>query len=148
MIKLTIPGIPQPKQSSRFRIAKMNNGRSIPVSYQTKEVKDNERSIKMIINEQLPQDFKPFTKGVIVKKLHYVFPPLKTASKQQLFLIDCGQIIYKTTKPDLTDNLQKGLFDAMEGIVFMNDSQVCSIYDLKKYYGYNPRIEIELEELS
>jgi Holliday junction resolvase RusA-like endonuclease len=24
--------------------------------------------------------------------------------------------VYKTTKPDLMDNLQKGLFDAMEGV--------------------------------
>jgi Holliday junction resolvase RusA-like endonuclease len=58
-----------------------------------------------------------------------------------------GGIIYKHTRPDLTDNLAKGLFDAMESVVFINDSLIVSLDDVKKYYGIQPRIEIELEEI-
>ena len=146
-INLVIPGIPQPKQSARFRAVK-NGNKSFVKSYQKKEVKENERNIKYEIRSQLPVGFIPFQNGIKVNKLHYIFPPLKGFSKKKMQEIVDGAIIYKDTKPDLTDNLQKGLFDAMEGLVFLNDSQVCELNNVKKYYGFQPRIEIELEEVN
>jgi Holliday junction resolvase RusA-like endonuclease len=113
--------------------------------WQPNEVQENERSIKLIIKEQLPEDFQILKDEVIINKLHYIFPPLKSFSKKILNDIAAGKIIYKTTKPDLDSNLNKGLFDAMEGIIFLNDSQVCEIKDMKKYYGFEPRSEIEIQ---
>ena len=143
-LKFIIPGIPQAKQSARFRIAGQGNKRFI-MSYQKKEVKDEERSIKLIIKEQLPAGFQMLTCGVRITKLHYIFPPLKTFNKKIMWQLQQGQIVPKTTKPDLSDNLNKGLFDAMQGIVFANDSQVYEMDNLRKYYGLEPRTEVEIE---
>jgi Holliday junction resolvase RusA-like endonuclease len=141
-MKLTILGEPKPKQSARFYKA----GRFVK-SYQTKDVKQNESNIRAQIIEQLPKGFIPFDKPIRVTKLHYVFPIPKSFTKTKLRKIQMGGIIYKHTRPDLTDNLAKGLFDAMESVVFINDSLIVSLDDVKKYYGIQPRIEIELEEI-
>lgn len=146
-LRIKIPGIPQPKQSARFRAIKAGDGRTFMSSYQSKAVKDNERNIRYEIRSQLPEGFVPFTRGVVIHKLHYIFPPLKTFSKSTLRDIEEGRICPKTTKPDLTDNLSKGLIDAMQGIIFLNDSQICEMHDVKKYYGKVPGILIELEEI-
>ena len=60
--------------------------------------------------------------------------------KRRIFqkTIDNNEIVYKTTKPDLPDNLNKVLFDAMESIVFINDSQVCHVKEMMKIYGNQP----------
>lgn len=144
LLKLIIPGTPTPKQSARFRIAKTKTGKQYIHSYQTKDIVEDERSKKIIIKEQLPEGFEIIQGAVIVSKLHYIFPPLKSFSKKTLEQIKQEYIIYKTTAPDLDSNLNKSLFDAMQGIVFLNDSQVCDINNLKKYYGFEPRTEIEI----
>lgn len=146
-ITLFIPGIPQPKQSVRSRI--VNAGDKSYVShYQSKEVKEAEKNIRSIVITQLPSGFLPFSKGVVITKLHYSFPPLKSFSKKSLARIESGEGIVKTTKPDLTDNLNKGVFDALQGLVFINDSQICGLNNCKKFYSNSPGISLVMEELD
>lgn len=139
-LTFTILGIPQPKQS--FRIA-VRNG--FAVKYQKKEVVENERNIKYEIASQLPKGYIPTRDKVIIKELIYTFPPTSSMKKKDLQTIENGGIVYKTTKPDLTDNLNKGLFDALQGLVFINDSQICEIRNAKKIYGLVPSIKIVME---
>jgi len=49
---------------------------------------------------------------------------MKNLRKKEMSMLEAGEIIYKTTKPDLSDNLSKGLIDTMQGNVFLNDSQI------------------------
>jgi len=140
-MRIIIYGDPKAKQSAKFaKIGKFIN------SYQPKSVVQNEKNIRAQVLEQLPEDFRPFTENVIVTKLHFVFSPLKGFSKKKLKLIEDGALIYKNTKPDLTDNLSKSLFDAMEGVVYDNDSRIVAMDNLKKYYGFRPRIELDISE--
>lgn len=53
--------------------------------------------------------------------------------------------IYKYTKPDLHDNLNKALFDALEGVIWERDQNVVSINNLKKYYDKEDKIIIKIE---
>ena len=145
MLKLTILGIPKPKQSARFRIVK-GKGKSFVSSYQKKEVKDYERNLAFDVKSQLPKGFVPYDCPIGVKVL-FVFPPLSSWSKKKLAELDKGKTIYKDKKPDLTDNLMKGAMDSLEGIVFVNDSRICEVQS-KKIYGAVPRIELEFWELS
>ncbi len=145
---LIIPGIPKPKQSARFAYRPTKDGKGFIHKYQKKEVVDNENNIKSIVILQLPEGFQPFSGPIKINKLHYIFPPLKSFKKSEISFIQTGGLIYKSTKPDLTDNLQKGLFDALEGIIFYNDSQVCWMDNVKKYYGLKPMIILEIEEIN
>ena len=49
-----------------------------------------------------------------------------------------------SSKPDL-DNLLKLLCDALNGIVFKDDSQIWNLTSEKQYHSY-PRIEVSIEE--
>lgn len=139
-LTLIILGEPKPKQS--FRVAVI--GGKVH-KYQKADVKKAENNIQLSIIQQLPLDFEPTEKPIRITKLHYVFTPLSSFSKKTKEAISNGMQVFKHTKPDLTDNLSKGLFDAMQGIVFRNDSQICSMDNVKKVYGNRPRIEIEME---
>ena len=145
-LKFKILGIPQPKQSARFAMRKGKGGKSFIHKYQTKEVIQNERNISFDIKSQLPESFVPFDSALKVKVL-FVFPPLKNFTKSKLNALTSGATIYKTTKPDLTDNLMKGTMDAMNGIVFTDDAIIAEV-ESKKIYGFIPRIELEFEKLD
>jgi len=134
-MKFIILGIPFAKQSFRFT--------KTGIKYQPKEVKEKQKSIKQQIIEQLPPNFYPFSCPIVVTELLFVFPPLKSFSKKKMKMLEDGGYILKGTAPDV-DNLCKAFFDAMGGVVFQKDSQVCEIRNMKKVYGIKPRIEIEL----
>ena len=145
MIHIKILGIPQPKQSARFRVQKFGN-KAFVKSYQKKEVIENERNFAFDAKSQLPEDFEVMTGPLKVRAL-FVFPPLKSFNKSKLNILASGGVIYKDTKPDLQDNLMKGCVDALEGIIFLNDSQICEVSS-RKIYGTVPRVEFVFEKLS
>lgn len=142
-ISLVIYGEPKPKQSMRHAY---NHNKGYIQTFKDPKVAKAEQDIK---NQVLTQ----YRGGVIeepiaITKLHYIFSPLKSLPKYKKLAIERGEIIYKNTKPDLTDNLNKGLFDALEGIVIANDSAIVSMDDVKKYFGTKPRIELEMKILD
>lgn len=145
-MKVVIIGTPKAKQSARFRaITSKKTGKTFVSSYQKKEVVENEKNIAFDVKSQLPLGFVPFDQAIGVQIL-YVFPLLSSFTKKQKKIIDAGGIIYKDTKPDLTDNLNKGLFDACEGILYTNDSRICKV-ESTKIYGTRPRVELEIYKL-
>lgn len=46
-----------------------------------------------------------------------------------------------------TDNLQKSLFDGINGYLIEDDRFIVHVKDIKKMWSSNPRIEFELEKL-
>lgn len=50
-------------------------------------------------------------------------------------------------KPDI-DNLIKGLFDAVNGLVWVDDNRVAKIGSVEKVYSENPGIYFEVEEMG
>ena len=144
-MKLKILGIPQPKQSARFAMRKGKGGKNFIHKYQNNAVVQNERNIAFDVKSQLPENFQPFSEAIKVKAL-FVFPPLKSFTKSKMNALASGSTIYKTTKPDLTDNLMKGTMDALNGIVFTDDAVIAEV-ESKKIFGIVPRIELEFEKL-
>jgi Holliday junction resolvase RusA-like endonuclease len=51
-----------------------------------------------------------------------------------------------TTKPDV-DNVEKALFDAMNGVVWKDDVQVVSVVKDKRYDA-TPGVSVRIEELA
>ena len=56
---------------------------------------------------------------------------------------------WSTKKPDV-DNLYKGVADAMEGIAYVNDSQICHLAIEKKIAGQGnqPKVLIEVTPID
>lgn len=140
-MKIIIPGVPQPKQSARFRNVKSKTGKKdFIISYQSKSVTDNATNIGKMALSQLPVGFVPYD-CAIVAKVTFVFPPLKSWNKVTKLLFESGKVIYKTSKPDV-DNCLKSIFDGLNGIVFIDDSRVSKV-ESEKIYGKEPRVELE-----
>ncbi len=144
-LKLTLFGIPMPKQSVRTFI---KDNRVMHV--QTKELNDKKEDYIRQIRAQLPKDFKPFMTEVFVTKFHCIYPPLKGFNKKKMEAIRNGEIFYKNTQPDLIDNLKKLIFDCLgknkEGVplVLGNDGIIVGEDNTRKYYGMGGSILLTL----
>ena len=102
--------------------------------------------IRLAATQQLPEDFQIFT-GAVELIVRFTFPPLKSFSKKKLQEIETGGTFYKTTKPDLNDNLMKGLCDALTGVVWNDDNQI-AIVNTRKVYGKQGNISIIVREID
>jgi Holliday junction resolvase RusA-like endonuclease len=56
-----------------------------------------------------------------------------------------GDVMH-TKKPDC-DNLAKSILDALNGIAYDDDSQICSL-TVHKFYGDTPRVEVHMGEFN
>lgn len=50
------------------------------------------------------------------------------------------------TKPDI-DNFVKSIFDPLNGVIWVDDSQVVSL-NVNKYYSVTPRVEVIISEIE
>lgn len=88
---------------------------------------------------------KMFEEECHILQLHFRFGFLKGHSdkfKRKAMLGD--SCCFKTTKPDMPDNLKKLVLDSMSGIVFKDDGLICSEQEVLKYYGLNPGTYIKI----
>lgn len=72
------------------------------------------------------------------------FPIPKSASKWKREQMRVG-IIKHDKKPDC-DNLAKSILDALNGIAFNDDSQIC-VLTVHKLYSDEPRVDVTIETL-
>ena len=138
-IKLNIPIKAVPHQSVRVT----RFGRT----YQPKKIADYKEQLRRAIGDQIPDGFVAFKADseIAITMLHYVFEYPKSFHKKKR---DNGELHYKVTKPDLHDNLNKALFDAMEGLVWERDQNVVSMDNVKKYYSDKDCILIHIKCLN
>lgn len=109
--------------------------------FQDSKTINNTNFIRWCVRGQLPYGWQLWSGAIIVRKLDYIFYPPKNLTKR----VAAGEFIYVTTKPDLTDNLNKLLFDSMNQLVYVDDSQIVHLCDCRKFYGLQPKTEIVLE---
>ena len=112
VLELWIEAEPKPIQSVRFA----SRGGFVQ-AFQPKANKEWKAYIKAAVQQQLPPGWEPLTGVPVSTKVVYVYKPLKSFYKWQKELVDDGGVIWKHTKPDVNDNLNKGLYDALTGVV-------------------------------
>lgn len=137
-ISLILMGEPMSKQS--VRATKAGH------FFQPKKYIEREKDYKNQIAKQLPKGFIPFSEEVQITKMHIIYAPLKAFQKQKGMMerIRNGELIKKTTKPDLPDNCKKLVLDAMSGLVYKDDALIWAEDNVRKYYSTGGCIIIEL----
>jgi len=125
---------PQAHQSFRFA----RNGRR----YKPKKIIDYQNNLRKLVKEQLPNKFEIVKAGsiIIVNYIEYIFSYPKSFSKKKK-----SNFTYKTTKPDLQDNLNKAFFDALEDLVYEQDQNIVVINKMSKFYGEEDQIKIQFK---
>ncbi len=123
-----------PHQSVRFT----RSGRS----YKPKKIMDYQQHIIKLTKHQLKEDFEVIPAGteIVIEQLTYQYAYLKSEPKKNR-----NKRIYKVTKPDLQDNLNKAFLDALEGVVYEQDQNIVAINKLEKYYGDKDLITLILK---
>ena len=135
MIELVFDGTPKAVQSFRFT----KQGRK----YQPAEVVSWKNWIRLEAKRQLEKEagFEIY-RGAVAIDVSFIFPPLKNWSKKKLRMLEAGEVIYKTTRPDF-DNLLKGATDALTDIIWKDDAQIVKVIVVKKY-GLHARTELKV----
>lgn len=130
---------PIPKQS--VRQGKSKNGKK--VFFTPSKIVKYEEVLHLMAKKQYKGEKLT---GPIYCKVNYVFTLPKSAPKWQKDNIDQGYVVYKETKPDLTDNIPKPFIDAISSVVMDNDSRIAHSVGIKTY-GKKPGIRVEFVEL-
>lgn len=133
MISLYFDSI-TPKAKQSFRIGKH--------SYQSKAVTDYQRAIRAMALAQTSQDMRPLS-GELYVSIEFVWKHPKSWGKKRIAELR-ERSIYKSSRPDI-DNLCKGVFDALNGVIWNDDSQIVAIHAWKRY-GYNDAIIMRVWE--
>ena len=132
-LKLEFNVRPMPHQSARFT----RSGRA----YKPKKILDYQEYIVRLAKDQLAKDYEIIAAGtpILIEELTYQYAYINSIPKKKRF----GKI-YKVTKPDLQDNLNKAFLDALEGVVYEQDQNIVAIQKLEKYYGEKDLITLIL----
>lgn len=108
--------------------------------YTPKKTVEYEKSIK---NAFLSAGGRMTESPVKVSVLAYYKIP-KSASKAKSAAMNAGEIM-PTKKPDL-DNIAKCVCDALNGIAYKDDAQIC-VLSVRKLYSAEPHIEVKISEI-
>ena len=129
-ISLTIPGPPVGKQ--RARVCRSGHAFTPPktVNY--------EALVKQTFAAKYP-DFMPMSGPVRMILSIYIMPSMETNRK-----LKKGARLYPTIRPDIS-NVLKSIEDALNGLAYVDDKQIISVYAEKKH-SLRPCVEIILAE--
>ena len=137
-IAFTVPGQPQGKARARtFRT------RGVTRTVTPGKTVLYENLIKVSYMEKYG-DVISFREGPVQVEINAFFGVPKSTSKKKSAAMIIGDI-KPTKKPD-ADNIAKAVLDAMNGIVYHDDTQVCRLV-VSKYYSDQPRIEVQVSIL-
>lgn len=123
-ISFTIPGTPVGKGRPKF--ARRGN---FVTTYTPEKTATYENLIKVKAEEAM-QGRTLIDGAVDVRVWIWVTPPASWSQKKQRAAL--AHQIFPTTKPDV-DNVIKGIFDAMNEIVWKDDKQVVDLNVVKRY---------------
>lgn len=133
-----VRGVPVGKGRPRFSTV---NGHA--VAYTPEKTVNYETLVKLSYQQQCAG--VKFPEGVPLSvRINAYFPIPKSTSKKKRAQMESGEI--RHTKKCDADNIAKACLDALNGIAFYDDSQVCEL-TVFKYYGEQPRVVISISEV-
>ena len=138
MVEFTVYG--SPVAQGRPRAGKTRGGKT--VLYDPTKSKNFKQYVKMCASQHRPAQL---LEGPLVLIVKVYKPTLKSFSKKKTQEAEEG-LIRPVTKPDL-DNYLKGISDALNQVIWHDDSQIVETV-VSKYYSQTPRVEIQVKNLG
>jgi Holliday junction resolvase RusA-like endonuclease len=137
-ISFVVHGDPVPKARARV-VQNKKTGRMY--AFTPKKTLEYEELIRGVASSFRPVELM---EGPIVLGLRVYRRIPKSFSKKKSLAAEAGQI-RPDTRPDM-DNYLKAVKDALQGVIWKNDSQIVEYDNMGKYYSFDPRAEIEVRE--
>ncbi|HLR91941.1 MAG TPA: RusA family crossover junction endodeoxyribonuclease [Atopostipes sp.] len=138
MVEFTIPG--EPVAQGRPRAGKTRYGKTI--MYDPQNSRDYKQFVGLVARQHAPKTKLEGALSVRMK-IYRQIPKSTTKKNRALFLAGIKRPV---VKPDI-DNFTKGVLDALNHIIYTDDSQVVDL-NASKYYSDNPRVELEIKEID
>lgn len=140
MITFRVDAIPVAQPRQRHRVVSAG-GRTFSQNYTPKS--DPVNTFKAAVQAACIRHATEPREGPVRLELVFVFPRLASASKR--ITARCP----KSTKPDI-DNLIKSFCDAANGLLWLDDSQVCDLTAIKTFaaVGEQAGVEVVVESLQ
>jgi Holliday junction resolvase RusA-like endonuclease len=139
-INFTVPGAPVGKGRARSATRKGKGGRTF-IAHITPEKTANYESLIALAGHQAMAGAPPLEQACAVRLEIYVPVPASWSKKKQARALS-GEVL-PTTKPDI-DNVEKAIFDGLNGVIWKDDVQVTDVIK-KKRYSDTPRVEVTVE---
>lgn len=138
MIEFFVPGKPSPK--ARARVVR-HQGR---IRSYTPEATANYELYVKWLGAAAMAGLKPSDKPC---RLHMIvaLPVPQSWSKKKQEQAILGNIM-PTAKPDLS-NILKSIEDALNGVAYVDDSQLCEVV-MRKCYSVHPGVQVRIIEMS
>lgn len=136
-VRFTVYG--EPKGKARPRFARM--GKSVR-TYTPAATANYENLIKL---SYLRENQGMHLGGALEANITGFFPVPKSESRKRKAAMLEG-MLHHTKKIDC-DNLAKTILDALNGIAYEDDRQICRL-TVEKLYSNEPRVEVMLSELN
>lgn len=130
--------VPTPKARARVTTRRVK-GKVVAHAYTPKKTMDYELLVRTAALRAMLG--RPVLTGPVFARINCVMPIPASWPKAKRQRALSGQL-WPTSKPDL-DNLKKAVFDAMNGVVYVDDSQVVGDAGWKRY-GEQPRVEVTI----
>lgn len=143
MIQFTIPGQPTAKGRPRFRVVTPKGKPSFVSTYTPPETVAYEEKIAAIARRAMAGRAPSAAPIEVMLELRMEIPASWTKAKR---LAASMGTVRATKKPD-ADNVLKGVKDACNGIVWVDDSQVVVI-TVRKLYHADPCVVIAVREVE
>ena len=133
-----VPGQPKGKERPRWTMVSNTS-----IVYTPRNTRDYEKMIKTFYKIN---NFKSFKKdeALEISAIAYYQIPKNTKKSHKLLMIK-GEIL-PTKKPDI-DNIMKVVLDALNGVAYFDDKQVCKV-NFIKMYSEEPRLKILIRSIG
>lgn len=144
-ISFFVSGIPVPKGSAKAFVNK-KTGRAIVT--QDNRAKQIPWASTIAYHAQVEME-GPLLTGPVEISLEFYMPRLKAhfGTGKNAGVVKADAPVWHTSKSDL-DKLVRCALDALTGIVWKDDSQVCEMGPVRKMYGDIPGVHITVTELG
>lgn len=150
MIEIRVDGDPVAKGRHRSKFMGMRideHGKSRPLILQHPDARTAryEDRVAWAAQVEMQQRGLALFEGALIMTLD-VFVGVPASWSRKKHAAALGGVIRPTKKPDL-DNFQKAICDALNRVVWLDDSQVVDAHP-RKFYSDRPRIELKIAHLS
>lgn len=135
-VGFTIPGVPVAKGRPRFRTVAGH-----AQTYTPKKTVNFETEARLIAMGAMVRlgNLHPCRSSVQMSMVVFVPVPASWSKGKRAQAL--AGLLHPTSKPDL-DNYEKAVTDALNGVVYEDDSQICDVVKSKRY-AENPRVVLE-----
>jgi Holliday junction resolvase RusA-like endonuclease len=145
VIEFTVPLPPRPLLRHRYLIRYRGAGRWKVPYIHTHPAEQSEVDKRAFLTLAKPHRPRKPLEGPLQLDLVFIMPRPESWSRAKATAALSG-VAWPTGKPD-TDNLVKLVQDALNGVFWLDDAQVC-VGSQRKVYGASPRTEVRITELA